>query len=358
MSADILIVDDTVANLNILNAMLSERGYRVRPAISGELALRAAQKSPPDLILMDIQMPEMNGFEVCRRLKDSPVTREIPVIFISALDAIDDKLRAFEVGGVDYITKPFQITEVFARVEAQLTLVNQRRRIEAMLAQKDEFLHVVSHDLKNPISIIMGYTELMIDSDRLEEDQVMLLQIKRAAQYMLALTQDLLELGRAEHAGTSLELETTDINALIMDICAAFELQASQKRITMVHLPGGEPLPAQVDLRRIRQVFNNLLSNAIKYTPEHGRVEIHTYRDGNYAMIEVADNGLGIPAEDLPHLFEKFFRVQTPEHTQQEGTGLGLSIVQGYIQAHQGKIWVDSDLGKGSIFFVALPLST
>jgi DNA-binding response OmpR family regulator len=159
--ANILIVDDTPANLSVLTTMLQQYGYKVRPAISGDVAITAVNREKPDLILLDITMPGKNGYEVCEILKSSPDTRDIPIIFISALDAIDDKMKAFHVGGVDYITKPFHVEEVQARVNAHLQLQEQRRRIEELVTFKDEMMRVVSHDLKNPIGLILGYAEMM-----------------------------------------------------------------------------------------------------------------------------------------------------------------------------------------------------
>jgi PleD family two-component response regulator len=147
-NADILIVDDTPANLNVLSAILGKRGYRVRPAINGALALKAAQKAAPDLILLDVQMPGLDGYEVCRQLKADAQTRAIPVIFISALDDVLDKVEAFQVGGVDYITKPFQIEEVLARVENQLALHQQREAIASLLARNEQLLALANHELR------------------------------------------------------------------------------------------------------------------------------------------------------------------------------------------------------------------
>jgi PleD family two-component response regulator len=156
-NADILIVDDTPANLNVLSAILGKRGYRVRPAINGALAIKAAQKAAPDLILLDVQMPGMDGYEVCRQLKGDGQTRDIPVVFISALDDVLDKVEAFQVGGVDYITKPFQIEEVLARVENQLALHRQREAIAALRARNEQILALAAQQLRPRLDQIAGW---------------------------------------------------------------------------------------------------------------------------------------------------------------------------------------------------------
>jgi PleD family two-component response regulator len=172
-NADILIVDDTPANLNVLSAILGKRGYRVRPAINGALALKAAQKAAPDLILLDVQMPGMDGYEVCRQLKGDAQTRAIPVIFISALDDVLDKVEAFQAGGVDYITKPFQIEEVLARVENQLALHQQREAIAALLERNQQLLALANHELRPRLDQIADWAAVLRDGgDRALAEQI------------------------------------------------------------------------------------------------------------------------------------------------------------------------------------------
>ena len=181
-NADILIVDDTPANLNVLSAILGKRGYRVRPAINGALALKAAQKAAPDLILLDVQMPGLDGYEVCRQLKADPQTRAIPVIFISALDDVLDKVEAFQVGGVDYITKPFQIEEVLARVENQLALHQQREAIAALLARNQQLLTLATDELRPQLDQIAGWAAALRDGG----DATLAEQIRTSAQRLRA----------------------------------------------------------------------------------------------------------------------------------------------------------------------------
>ena len=187
-SGDILIVDDTPANLNVLSAILGKRGYRVRPAINGTLALKAAQKAAPDLILLDVQMPGLDGYEVCRQLKDDPQTRAIPVIFISALDDVLDKVEAFQIGGVDYITKPFQIEEVLARVENQLALHQQREAIAALLARNQQLIALANDELRPQLSQIADWAAAL----RNHGDTALAEQIRATAQELRAALDGLL----------------------------------------------------------------------------------------------------------------------------------------------------------------------
>ena len=187
-NADILIVDDTPANLNVLSAILGKRGYRIRPAINGALALKAAQKAAPDLILLDVQMPGMDGYEVCRQLKGDAQTRAIPVIFISALDDVLDKVEAFQVGGVDYITKPFQIEEVLARVENQLALHQQREAIASLLARNEQLLALANHELRPRLDQIAVWAVALRDGG----DSALAEQIRTSAHELRAALEELL----------------------------------------------------------------------------------------------------------------------------------------------------------------------
>ncbi len=366
----ILVVDDVPANLELLSNLLSTRGYRVRSALSGAVALKSVHAAPPDLILLDINMPEMDGYEVCQQLKAEGQTSAIPVIFISALNETLDKVRAFKVGGVDYITKPFQFEEVLARVEAHLTLYYQRREIEmlherekARFAElntvKDQFVQMVSHDLKNPLTAVMGYAYLIEEEQAWASPEDLLeftKSIQVSAQKMLRLITDLLDLGRIE-AGMELQLVPVTLTDFLTQHLLDHQALAHHKQIDLaLTLPLVE-LTLPLDITRFGQVIDNLLSNAIKYTPEGGHVALAAQVTPGEVILQVADNGLGIPTEDIPHLFDKFYRVQRSKHLTAEGTGLGLAIVKAIVEQHGGHIWVESELNEGSIFNVALPRS-
>ena len=368
---NILIVDDTPENLELLSQMLTMKGYLVRPAINGEIAIRATLKAPPDLILLDVDMPGMNGYQVCARLKEDARSADIPVIFISALSEVEDKMRAVRAGGVDYVSKPFHVEEVLARVHAHLTLYNQRREIERLVEKqrtyyenlnqmKDDLLSTASHDLKNPLGVIIGYAHLMDQVDLSTEQDLVadsLKEIRRAADRMNLLITDLLDLAKLE-TGLALKLADVDLNAFLQQCAADHRFSAEEKQIDLAFAPAETSLNLQLDAARLAQVINNLLSNAIKYTPDGGSVRLTAEVEGNKALIRVSDSGLGIPADSLPHLFDKFYRVPTKEHSSIKGTGLGLAIAKAIVEQHNGQIWAESELGTGSMFVVALPLNS
>lgn len=366
-SGTILAVDDVPANLELLSRMLIKRGYRVRSAINGSMALKSASLTPPDLVLLDINMPEMDGYQVCQQLKDDERTRHIPVIFVSAMNETMDKVKAFETGGVDYITKPFQFEEVVARVETHLSLFRQKQEIELLRSRerehfeelnavKDQFVRMVSHDLKNPLNNVIGFAYMLEQRPtKISPDDVMLFaqQIQQSAQKMLRLITELLDLSKIE-SGAALALQPVVLADLLDKHAADIVPSAQRKGISISYMPP-PPITLSLDTVRFGQVIDNLLSNAVKYTPEGGQIELLAQVTASEVIIQIADNGLGIPENDIPHLFDKFYRVRTEQHMAAEGTGLGLSIVRAIVEQHGGRIWVESELGVGSMFSIGLP---
>lgn len=354
----ILVVDDTDMMRNALCDILADAGYRVRGANCGESALAEIDADLPDIILLDIRMPYLDGYQVCGLLKSNERTRSIPVIFLSALDDLEDKIKAFQMGGVDYITKPAQYEEVVARVESHLTLARQRKQIEALSKLKDDLMGIVSHDLKNPIQIIMGYAELLADdSERMDAEmqQDAFKQIRDNSNYMLSIVYDLLDLKKIED-GIPLELESVSLCQLLSEEYEAFRIIADQKSIRLsVSLPEDDVL-ITADRMRMKQTIHNLLSNALKYTKNGGDVLLSGLIEEDRVIVQIADTGVGISKQDLPNVFKKFYRVKGAQHMDMKGTGLGLAVVQSIIEQHGGTIWVNSMEGRGSTFGFSLPL--
>jgi signal transduction histidine kinase len=369
-SGHVLIVEDSSSDIQLLSDILMSRGHRVCAAQDGPTALSLLHTDLPDLILLDITMPVMNGYEVCRRLKADKQTQHIPVIFISGLTDPDDIVRAFDVGGVDYITKPFKISEVLARVASQLTLVSQRKQIEALREQdrqyfesldrmKNEFIRTATHDLRNPINVIVGYAGMLAEVKAAPPDQLLLQQavqgIEDSLQKMQNLVTDMLNLVQME-ARTTPSMSDIPLVEFLQQCIKDFEPVAQQKGIGLKVSSPPKEVVIPLDPDRMQRVVDNLMSNAIKYTPEGGQIEIAIQVNAEQAVIRITDTGLGIPKDDIPHLFEPFFRVNATTHRGIEGTGLGLSIVKKVIEQHNGQIDVESVLGEGSVFSITLPL--
>jgi signal transduction histidine kinase len=366
--ANILIVDDTPMNLKLLSDMLSRYGYRVRAVRDGEMALRSVQSSPPDLILLDIRMPGMDGYEVCTTLKTDPQNGDIPVVFISALNDSDDIVRGFEVGGADYVTKPFKFREVLARVENQLTLVRQKQEIEetrkrerqyyeTLNNMKDRFISAATHDMKNPVALIIGYATLLENSPTaLSNPEILdfVEGIQKGSNKLLRLITEMLDLIQIE-SGYFLTLEPTDLQALIGTTIESYRLLASEKQITLQYESDDVQTIARIDASKFERVLDNLISNAVKYTANGGQVAVRKLDERTQVVIEIEDSGYGIPKDALKRIFEPFYRVGDEMHQEQEGTGLGLAVTKTIIDQHQGELYVESQVGQGSIFTIVLP---
>jgi two-component system, sensor histidine kinase and response regulator len=366
--ATVLVVDDSEMNVELLADMMERSNLKALVAMSGAEALQLARVHLPEIILLDITMPEMNGYDVCRQLKLDAVTADIPVIFISALDDLDDIIEGFDAGGVDYITKPFRFREVLARVSNQLVMYRQKRQIEKMRYRerqqfekmdnlRQQFIGSATHDLKNPLFVISGYTDMLeavLDVADNEQAQKSIEAIRRGVGKMNTLIADILDLLQLE---SEVNLEKTEVpfTEFVFETVKDMRLGAEEKGLDYVVYAPDEEVIVVIDPLRIARVLENLVSNAIKYTPE-GQVIIECKVRDTTVVIEVIDTGLGIPGEMLPNLFNPFERVDTEDHMVQAGTGLGLSIVKTLVEQHQGKIEVESVLGEGSTFRVILPL--
>lgn len=367
----ILIVDDAEVNAELLSEYLSGLGYQAQVAHDASQALIQLEQFPIDLILLDINMPGIDGYTFCQQLKAAPTYKHIPVIFVSALNATFNKVRAFEVGGADYVSKPLVLDEVRVRIETQLQRLRQQHEIEqlrqAEITQlkeinqlKDEMLRIASHDLKSPLSSIIGYTDLlkmeMREKDQLDADNARHLEgITQSANKMLRLIRDLLDLSRIE-GSIPLEVMPINLTEYLQVAYNEFAIQALEHAQRLVYSPPPSPLMITVSPERFYQAVSNLLSNACKYTPDGGTVSFGYEQRGEEVAIWVSDTGIGIPTDAIPQLFGKFYRVQTAEHRKRTGTGLGLSIVKAVIEQHGGQINVESELGKGTRFTIRLPL--
>ena len=360
---NIIVVDDTPANLQLLSGMLKERGYKVRPVPSGKLALQAAKNDPPDLILLDIMMPEMDGYEVCERLKADEKLRDISVIFISALNETMDKVRAFGAGGVDYVTKPFQFEEVNARVSTHLELQRQRRRLKENYEQlrrleemRDNLVHMIVHDLRTPLMGIFGFLDLALELEKetLTEDGLDYLQTaKRSATAMIDMVNAVLDVSKIEAGEMKLHLAECDLVRIAADLISGMQSLKEAREIVLDVPP--EPVTVVADRDLILRVIQNLLGNALKFTPSDGSIRLGIEPDDSGVYVKVRDNGPGIPAEYRERIFEKFGQVEARANRQKFSTGLGLTFCKLAVEAHGGSIGVDSEVGKGSMFWFVLP---
>ena len=365
--ANILIVDDTPNNLRLLSSMLTKQGYEVRSAISGSMALMAIHTVPLDLILLDINMPQMNGYEVCQQLKADPQTCEIPVIFLSALGEPINKVKAFQVGGVDYITKPFQVEEVLARVENHLMLRRmqielQQAKAEALRALeqeqelnrlKSEFVSMISHDFRMPLTSIQGFSELLryggekVTPERRER---YFDKIDAAIEHLLYLLDEVLIIGSIEAGKTLYQPTATDLKQFCHDLCETLQ-PSGDRTIQLTCTNCGQ---VEIDPILLHRILTNLLSNALKYSPGQTDVIFNAWCNEQETVFEIVDQGIGIPLDNQQHLFKTFYRCSNVG--QVKGTGLGLAVVKKCLDICGGAIELISQEGQGTTARVRLPV--
>jgi len=378
----LLIVDDDLLLRQAMDAFLTREGYKIRCAPNGQMALTFAREDPPDLILLDIQLPDMDGFQVCRRLKGDPQTSNIPVIFISGLEEVADKIKGFEAGGVDYITKSFQRQELLARLETHLALRRLQKQIEAQNAQLqqeiakskraeealadrtvqlerinrelvalnaelDDFTNMASHDMQEPLRTLIAFSDLLrqdVGDSLPEQAGKDLAFITDAAKRMRALIQDLLALSRAGRAAQKRE-------KVSLRECADLALEALAMRVKetgaqIIH----DKLPdVWGDSTLLTQLYQNLIGNGLKFSGDQRPIIQLTFdeRDGTQ-VFGVKDNGIGIEPKYAREIFKPFRRLHG--RAEYEGSGVGLAICRKIVERHGGKIWVESEPGKGAHF--------
>jgi len=351
----ILIVDDIPENVKILYSFLNDAGFKVLVATEGKRAIQTAEHVQPDLILLDVMMPEMDGFEVCHILKSKDNTRAIPIIFLTALTDTVDKVKGFSLGAVDYITKPLHYEEVLARVNTHLSLRHLQQELLQRNLELDAFARTVAHDLKNPLSAIVGLADLVVfhcDKDQLLNDQMMgyLRSISQAGQTATNIINALLTL-----AGVSTH---RDVEKQVLDMATIVNNASERLEFMLKDYQGELILPEQwlsaVGYAPwIEEVWVNYISNGFKYGGKPPCLELGCMAE-NEEMVRfwVKDNGQGLSEEAQTKLFTPFTRLHKK---QAEGHGLGLSIVQQITEKLGGEVGVDSELGAGSTFYFTLP---
>lgn len=370
---DILIVDDNPDNLDLLSAVLRERQYRVRAVPSGAMALEAARRHPPELVMLDVNMPGMDGYQACQAFKADSQLARIPIIFISALDDPLDKVKAFHVGGRDYVTKPFNAEEVLVRVEHQVSLGRLQRELEfqnqnlldANLKLKEvntlktNFTAMLVHDLRSPLTFLgLALENLRHGIGNREE---LLNRFEETFARIRKLLDEMLEIYRSESGQLPLEFCEVDPSPWLTALLTPYHLRAATAGLEFqLAIPADLP-GLRGDQPKLERALMNLVDNAFKFTPKGGAVRVEAGLEHGagveaglrFLRLSVIDTGRGIPGEDLPYIFDPFRQAERSEATK--GVGLGLAIVQRLVAAHRGQIRAQSQQGFGSSFTILLP---
>ena len=366
----ILAVDDVEENLKVLSGFLFGKGFRVETALDGKSVLKIAAASRPDLIILDIHMPGMDGFEVCERLKTDPVMREIPVIFIASSVETDDIVKGFKSGAVDYITRPFKQEEVLARVLTHLKLkkaldvINRKNELleekNTQLAEldaiKNKFFSIISHDLRTPFCGILGFSKLLIDViDDLNKDEIIeyATQIYDSGEELNAILDNLLEWAKTQIHTFKYEPEVLPVRPAANEIVKLYKLISAKKGIAVI-VDVDENLKAWYDVNMFLAIMRNLVSNAIKFTDNKGIIKISARLEDNFLKVSVTDNGKGVDPQKLNNLFQLDLRASRGT-AGEKGTGLGLTLCREFAEKSGGVISAKSEPGKGSEFTFTIP---
>lgn len=372
-SGHILVIEDKPDNWHFFAAILSARGYRVRQAPDGEAALNSAHTAPPDLILLDTNLAGRDGYEICQSLKADEAIQEIPIIFISALDGILDKVKAFRVGGVDYISKPFQAEEILARIENQLTIRRQQQKLQEEIQERQKaaaalrvYLHAVSHDLRNPVlglSMVLhhllkgqplpspgesGQETVAVPRSTLE-------QMASSCQRQLSLIESLVAIPAREVEGLPLQCQPLSLYRLSQSLAAEWEPRFAQEQVILENQISPDLPPVRADANQLWRVLDNLIANSIEHNFPGLELALKAeIISETMIRCTVADNGAGMEREEAEKLFAPYRRGQGARGTL--GLGLGLYLCRQIIEAHGGKIGVITAPNKGAQFWFTLPI--
>lgn len=350
----ILVVDDVPKNIQLVANFLTKAGYQINFAVDGIAAIEHAKKTNFNLILLDIMMPGIDGFEVCRQLKSNPSTAHVPIIFLTAKTDEDSIARGFDIGGVDFITKPFNQVELLARVKTHLNLQQRELELKELNYTKDTILSIIGHDLKTPMANIISLGDLIVNSSDLTEVErnELINDLAESGRQGVWLLDNLLSWTRVEAGTLTNKPKKLDLEDIVnLNIEFIFK-NAQHKKIHLeANVESGIKIYA--DLNIVHTIMRNLLSNSVKFTHENGTVGVNAYRtEGGEVCLEVSDTGIGIKESKIPGLFTSLSTFTTPGTKQEKGSGLGLVLVKNLIDLINARIEVESKEGEGTKFIL------
>ena len=361
----ILIVDDVMSNVLLLKILLTNEKFQVCTANCGNACIEQARKEHPDLILLDVMMPDINGFDTAVIMKKDDELKDIPIIFLTALNTPQDLVKGFQVGASDFLTKPFNKEELVMRVMQQISLVAAKRIIEkqnkelkATLNNRDKMYSVIAHDLRSPMASIRMVLNLVVQSTSADtvgpELYTLLDQANRESEEVHDLLDNLLKWTKSQTGRLNVVLQDLDLNDIIPGVVEIFEMIAQTKHITLDLQKTEDPLKVHADNDMLKTVMRNFMSNAIKFSPENSTIQILMANEGEFARVSVKDEGVGIAADRLDTIFHKG---ETTYGTGgEEGSGLGLQLCQDFARKNGGDCYVESVEGQGSTFSFTVPL--
>jgi len=380
----VLVVDDEPRNVRLMEGVLLNAGYEVITAPCGREALAQVESQLPDIVLLDIMMPEMDGFEVCRRLKADENTMFLPVVMVTELDELEDRVRALEAGADDFLTKPVDESELLARVKS---LIRMKRLHDALQksyedlreleALREHLTHMIVHDMRTPLMAVMGGLQLMELSGQISppaQGRDHFEMVCKGAETILSMTNDLLDITKMECGKMKLDLADVSVSQVVAAAEGGLQALAAKGELHLSFQVPADLPSVRADPEVLRRVLVNLVGNSLKFTPPGGQVRVTAapIADGSRqaagkppdmshpptaVQVSVADTGPGIPPEHHDTIFEKFGQVEARSTYQRSSTGLGLTFCKMAIEVHGGRIWVESEEGKGSTFSFTVPIA-
>ena len=362
----ILIVDDVISNVLLLKVLLGKEKYNILTASGGREAIEITVNQQPDLILLDVMMPEMTGFEVAAHLKNNSKTANIPIIFLTALNSTEDIVKGFQAGANDFITKPFNKEELLVRVNHQISLVAAKRLIlekteelRRTIVGRDKLYSVIAHDLRSPlasIKMVLNMLVLTLSKESLGSEMYQMLEMaNHSTEDVFSLLDNLLKWTKSQVGKLNVVYMDFDINEVINGVIEIFSLVSASKNIKLVHT-SNSPVMVHGDIDMLKTILRNLLSNALKFSYENSQILIDTSISDGMAVISVKDSGKGMSKEDQGRLLKTETHFSSYGTNNEEGSGLGLLLCQDFANKNGGRLWFDSEEGKGSTFYFSVPL--
>ena len=367
----ILCVDDVEANRELLESILVPRGYDVVGAASGSDALLVLKRRIVDLVLLDVRMPGLDGFEVCRQIKTDPQLQQIPVILITALSDTEERIRGIKAGAEEFLSKPFDQTEALARIRMLLKakgLDDERRhaldslqaandRLRELEGLRDSLVHMVIHDLRNPLTAIINFAHFLETAEGAqlsEKGRSYVGYIIKSTDFLIEMTSSMLDVSKMEAGQMQLNLAECDLGELAGAVVSRLEALRGERQVVLSQ--PGKPVRVTGDAQLLSRLFQNLVGNALKFVPvATGRIDIGLEPGDGLVRCTVRDNGPGIPPEHQGRVFDKFWQAEAREQGFRYSSGLGLTFSKMVVEAHGGRIGVESEVGAGSTFWFELP---
>ncbi len=362
----ILIVDDVMSNVLLLKVLLTNEKFAIATASNGRQALEQVEKENPDLVLLDVMMPDMSGFEVAQHLKSNPNTADIPIIFLTALNSTADIVKGFQVGANDFISKPFNKEELIIRVTHQISLVAAKRLIlskteelQRTIAGRDKLYSVIAHDLRSPmgsIKMVLNMLILNLPSEKIGAEMYELLTMaNQTTEDVFSLLDNLLKWTKSQIGKLNVVYQDVDLVEVTDGVIEIFSMVASLKKIR-IHEMKPEKMMVNADIDMLKTVVRNLLSNAIKFSKENSEVLVKMEEVDGMAVVSVQDHGCGISEEGQKKLLHTDTHFSTFGTNNEEGSGLGLLLCKDFVVKNGGKLWFTSKEGEGSIFSFSIPV--